>query len=69
MAGKLYSKQTVDLGKKGSFTEKKGAYHAMKGIPEGETIPKSVEEADAKKGGLLARRAKSALGFRAMHHG
>jgi hypothetical protein len=65
---KLYSKEKVDLGKT-KFAVKKGAYHAMKGIPEGQKIPKSVEEADAKKGGLLARRAKSALGFRAMKHG
>lgn len=63
---KLYSKEKVDLGKKGGFTVKKGAYHAMKGIPQGEKIPKSVEESDSNKGGLLARRAKSALGFRAM---
>ena len=66
---KLYSKEKVNLGQAGKFTVKKGAYHAMKGIPEGQKIPKSVEEADAKKGGLLAKRAKSALGFRAMHHG
>jgi hypothetical protein len=63
---KLYSKEKVDLGSAGKFTVKKGAYHAMKGIPEGQKIPKATEEADAKKGGLLAKRAKSALGFRAM---
>jgi hypothetical protein len=65
---KLYSKEKVDLDKSGTFSVKKGAYHAMKGIPEGQKIPKATEEADAKKGGLLARRAKSALGFRAMSH-
>jgi hypothetical protein len=65
---KLYSKQPVDLGKAGKFTVKKGAYHAMKGITQDQPIPKSVEESDAKKGGLLAQRAKSALGFRGMKH-
>jgi hypothetical protein len=61
--------QHVDLGSKGSFSVKKGALHEDLGIPLGEKIPKAKEEAAAHGSGVTARRARSALGFRAMHHG
>jgi hypothetical protein len=61
--------KTVNLGSKGSFKEKPGALHRDLGIPLGEKIPKSVEEEKAHGSGVTARRARAALGFRAMHHG
>jgi len=66
--GKLYSKQNVDLGKKGSFRVKKGALHSMLGIPQGEKIPASDLAPHAGDSPLLKRRKASAKGFRAMHH-
>jgi hypothetical protein len=60
--------QKVSLGKKGSFTVHKGAYHKATGIPEGEKIPISRINADIKKGGRIGQMAKSAKGFRAMKH-
>lgn len=57
----------VDLGSKGNFSVKKGALHEDLGIPLGEKIPKSTEEKAAHGSGVTARRARSALGFRAMN--
>jgi len=59
----------VDLGKKGSFSVKKGALHAMLGVPEGEKIPASKLAPHAGDSPLLRRRKASAKGFKAMHHG
>lgn len=61
--------QHVNLGSKGSFDVKKGALHRDLGIPLGEKIPKGREEEAAHGSGQTARRARSALGFRAMNHG
>jgi hypothetical protein len=59
----------VELTKKGEeFTVRKGAYHRATGIPEEETIPTSRINADIKKGGKIGRMARSAKGFKAMHH-
>jgi hypothetical protein len=58
--------QRVNLGEKGSFTVKKGAYHRATGIPEGQKIPMSRINADIKKGGRIGQMAKSAKGFKAM---
>lgn len=59
----------VDLGKKGSFSVKKGALHQMLGIPEGEKIPASRLQPKPGDSPLLRRRKASAKGFRAMNHG
>lgn len=59
----------VDLGKKGSFSVKKGALHAMLGVPEGEKIPAAKLAPHAGDSPLLRRRKASAKGFKAMHHG
>jgi hypothetical protein len=61
--------KTVNLGAKGSFQEKPGALHEDLGIPLDEKIPKEREEAAAHGNGVTARRARAALGFRAMNHG
>lgn len=61
--------EKVDLGKKGSFTVKKGALHEELGIPLGEKIPESkLESAAHSSNPTLRRRAISAEGFRAMKH-
>jgi len=60
--------KTVNLGSKGSFKEKPGALHKDLGIPLGESIPKEREEQAAHGSGKTARRARAALGFRAMKH-
>lgn len=63
---KLYSKQNVDLGKKGSFTVKKGAMTAM---AKREGVSNSTFEQEHKgESGLAGKRARSALGFKAMKH-
>ena len=59
--------QTVNLGKKGSFTVKKGALHKDLGIAQG----KKLKSADIERGlnssnPKTRRRAASAKGFRAM---
>jgi hypothetical protein len=66
MAGKLYKRQHVDLGKKGSFTVRKGALHRALGVPEGEKIPES--KLAGHHTGKLGRMIASAKGFRAMKH-
>jgi len=58
---------TVDLGKKGSFKEHKGALHRALGVPEGEKIPAS--KLAGHHSGHLGRMIASAKGFKAMHHG
>jgi hypothetical protein len=59
----------VDLGKKGSFSVKKGALHGMLGIPEDQKIPASKLTPHAGDSPLLRRRKASAKGFRSMKHG
>lgn len=60
----------VDLGKKGSFNVKKGALHRMLGISEDKKIPESrLESAKNSSNPTLRRRAISAMGLKAMHHG
>ena len=62
--------ENVDLGKKGSFEVKKGALHRMLGISEDKKIPESrLESAKNSSNPTLRRRAISAMGFKAMHHG
>lgn len=62
--------KNVNLGSAGHFKVKEGSYHKMLGIPEDEKIPKEQEEKDAHSSNPARRRkAISALGFRAMHHG
>src|SRR4029077_17355957 len=56
----------VDLGKKGSFSVKKGALHSMLGIPEDQKIPVSKLAPHAGDSPLLRRRKASAKGFKAM---
>jgi hypothetical protein len=59
----------VELTRKGEeFTVRKGAYHRATGIPEDEPIPMSRIEKDIAKGGKIGRMARSAKGFKAMHH-
>jgi hypothetical protein len=59
----------VELTKKGEeFTVRKGAYHRATGIPEDEPIPMSRINTDIKKGGKIGRMARSAKGFKSMHH-
>lgn len=65
---KLYSKEPVDLGKKGSFTVKKGALHSMLGVPQGQKIPTSDLQSKPSDSPLLKRRKASAKGFKAMKH-
>lgn len=67
MAG--YEKKKVDLGEKGSFEVKHGALHRMLNIPMSEKIPESrLESAEHSDNPLEAKRARSAMGFRAMQH-
>jgi hypothetical protein len=62
-------KKTVDLGRKGSFTEHPGALHEMLHIPLDKTIPESrLKSAEHSDDPTLRRRAISAEGFRAMKH-
>lgn len=55
----------VNLGEK-SFSVKKGALHAMLGIPDDEKIPASKLAPHAGDSPLLRRRKASAKGFRSM---
>jgi len=57
-------KQTVNLGKKGSFTVRKGALHRALGIPEGETIgQKRITAALHSSKPSIRRMARSAKGL------
>ncbi len=67
MAGKLYKRQNVDLGEKGSFSVRKGALHRALGVPEGNKIPSS--KLAGHHSGKLGRMIASAKGFKAMKHG
>lgn len=63
----MAKEQTVNLGKKGSFKVKKGAFHRALGKPEGQKLT----DADVQKGlnssnPKTRRQAASAKGFRAM---
>ena len=60
--------ENVDLGKKGSFSVKKGALHQMLGVPEGDKIPAGKLTPHAGDSPLLRRRKASAKGFKAMKH-
>lgn len=66
---KLYSKEKVDLGKKGSFSVKKGALHSMLGVPQGQKLSESELTPKPTDSPLLRHRKASAKGFRAMNHG
>ncbi len=66
---KLYSKEKVDLSKKGGFTVKKGALHAQLGVPQGQKLTSSELQPHSGDSSLLRRRKASAKGFRAMNHG
>lgn len=61
--------EKVDLGKKGSFGVKKGALHAMLGVPEGQKLTEAQKTPHPGDSPLLRRRKASAKGFAAMHHG
>lgn len=64
----LAQRKTVNLGSKGSFTEKPGALHAMLGVPQGQKIPSGDLAPKPGDSPLLRRRKASAKGFKAMHH-
>ena len=62
--------ERVGLGKKGSFSVKKGALHAMLGIPDDQTIPEDrLKSAEKSSNPLLRRRAISDEGLKHMHKG
>jgi hypothetical protein len=65
---KLYSKEKVDLGKRGFFQVKKGALHAMLGVPQGQKLSDAEITPKAGDSPLLKRRKISAEGFRGMKH-
>lgn len=64
---KKMKKQTVSLGKKGSFKVRKGALHRALGVPEGEKIPASKMSSKGKSP-KVRRMIASAKGLKAMHH-
>jgi|GEM_PF-6746556 len=62
--------KTVNLGKKGSFTEHPGALHRALGIPQGQKIgPARIAKAERSSNPTIRREADSAAGFEHMHHG
>lgn len=62
----MYGTKKVSLGKKGSFHVKEGA---MTEMAKREGVSNSKFEQEHKgESGLAGRRARSALGFKAMHH-
>ena len=62
--------EQVNLGRKGSFSIKKGALHEMLGISPDKKIPeKRLESAEHSSNPLLAKRARSAIGLKAMRKG
>ena len=65
----MYGTKKVNLGLKGSFTEKPGALHKMLHVPMGEKIPESKLESHPGDSELLKRRKASAKGFAGMKHG
>lgn len=62
---KKVKKQTVSLGKKGSFKVRKGALHRALGVPEGEKIPASKMSPKGKSP-KVRRMIASAKGLKAM---
>lgn len=69
MAVDKYHREQVDLGKKGSFSVRKGALHRALGVPEGENIPAGkLAAASHSKNPKVRRMAASAKGFKAMQH-
>lgn len=59
--------ETVNLGKKGSFSVKKGAFHKAIGKPQGEKLTDSdIQKGLNSSNPQTRRRAASAKGFRAM---
>jgi len=64
----MLRRKTVNLGSKGSFTEKPGALHAMLHVPQGHKIPASDLTPKPGDSPLLRRRKASAKGFAAMKH-
>lgn len=60
--------QTVDLGKKGSFTVHKGKLHRALGIPEDETIPASDLKIKSSDSSEMKHMKSSAKGLKAMSH-
>lgn len=66
MAGKLYSRKTVDLGKKGSFSIKEGA---MTAAAKREGVSNSQYEQEHKgDSGKAGRRARLALAMKSWKH-
>jgi hypothetical protein len=63
----MYGTKKVDLGSKGSFTERPGALHRALGVPEGKKIPAS--DLAGHHSGKMGRMIASAKGFKAMNHG
>lgn len=62
-----YKKQTVDLGSKGKFTVKKGAFRKAMGKRSGEKITSSdIQKGLNSSNPQTRRRAASAKGFKAM---
>lgn len=61
--------EKVNLGSKGSFNVKKGALHAMLGVPEGQKLSASQLAPKPGDSPLLRRRKASAKGFAAMGKG
>lgn len=62
--------KTVNLGKKGSFTEHPGALHRALGIPQGQKIgPGRIAKAEHSSDPNIRKMADSAAGFEHMHHG
>lgn len=63
MAGK-YKTEKVSLGKKGSFSVKKGALHRALGVPQGEKIGQTrIKSALGSKSPATRRMAASAEGL------
>lgn len=60
----LYKKQRVNLGKKGSFTVRKGALHRALGVPQDETIGQArIERAENSRDPKIRKMARSAEGL------
>lgn len=61
--------KTVNLGSKGSFKEKPGAFHRNMGIPAGKKITEDdIKRGEKSKSPTIRHEAASAAGFKAMDH-
>lgn len=61
--------KTVDLGKKGSFKVKPGAFHRNMGVPAGKPITQEViKRGENSSSPTVRHEAASAAGFKAMNH-